>query len=69
MINKIAIIGAGQMGSGIAHVCALAGLDVTLIDVGQEPLDKALATIRRNLDRQVARGKTTEVEKEEALAT
>ena len=68
MINKIAVIGAGQMGSGIAHVCALSGLDVTLIDVGQEPLDKALATISRNLDRQIARGKTTELEKAEALA-
>lgn len=68
MINKIAVIGAGQMGSGIAHVCALAGLDVTLIDVGQDPLDKALSTITRNLDRQVARGKTTELEKAEALA-
>ncbi len=68
MINRIAIIGAGQMGSGIAHVCALAGLDVNLIDVGQEPLDKALATIGHNLDRQVARGKTTELEKVEAMA-
>ncbi len=68
MINTIAVIGAGQMGSGIAHVCALAGLDVTLIDVGQEPLDRALATIGRNLDRQVARGKTSELEKAEALA-
>jgi len=68
MINKIAVIGAGQMGSGIAHVCALAGLEVTLIDVGQEPLDKAIATIGRNLDRQVSRGKTTELEKAEAMA-
>jgi 3-hydroxybutyryl-CoA dehydrogenase len=68
MMNKIAIIGAGQMGSGIAHVCAQAGVDVTLIDVGQAPLDKAMATIERNLDRQVSRGKTTELEKAEAIA-
>ncbi len=67
-MDKIAVIGAGQMGSGIAHVCALAGLDVTLIDIKQEPLDKAMSTIGHNLDRQISRGKTTELEKAEALA-
>jgi 3-hydroxybutyryl-CoA dehydrogenase len=67
MVEKIAVIGAGQMGSGIAHVCALAGLEVTLIDISQERLDAALATIERNLGRQVARGKVSEVDKAEAL--
>jgi 3-hydroxybutyryl-CoA dehydrogenase len=68
MIEKVAIIGAGQMGSGIAHVCALSGLEVTLIDVAQEQLDKAQATIDRNLARQVSRGKIADLEKAEALA-
>ena len=57
MINTIGVIGAGQMGNGIAHVCALAGHKVKLCDVAREPLDKALATIRANLNRQVTRGK------------
>jgi 3-hydroxybutyryl-CoA dehydrogenase len=68
VVEKVAVIGAGQMGSGIAHVCALAGLEVTLIDVSQERLDAALATIEGNLDRQVARGKVSEADKAEALA-
>ena len=68
MIEKVAIIGAGQMGSGIAHVCALSGLDVTLIDVAQAQLDKAQATIERSLERQVSRGKIAEIDKSEALA-
>ena len=54
-IQQIGIIGAGQMGSGIAHVCALAGLSVTVVDVKQDALTKALATIARNMDRQVNR--------------
>ena len=54
-IRQIGIIGAGQMGSGIAHVCALAGLSVTVVDVKQDALTKALATIARNMDRQVNR--------------
>ncbi|MFP6759719.1 MAG: 3-hydroxybutyryl-CoA dehydrogenase [Alphaproteobacteria bacterium] len=68
MIEKIAIIGAGQMGSGIAHVCALAGLDVTLIDVAQEQLDKARDNIERNLARQVSRGKIADIDKSEAIS-
>ncbi len=52
-IKKIGVIGAGQMGSGIAHVCALAGYNVYLVDVGKEQLAKAKATIENNLGRQV----------------
>ena len=53
---KVSVIGAGQMGNGIAHVFAQAGHNVTLIDIAQDRLDKALATIAKNLDRQVAKG-------------
>ena len=56
MINRIAVVGAGQMGSGIAHVAALAALDVALVDVDGETVERALKTIRRNMERQVARG-------------
>jgi 3-hydroxybutyryl-CoA dehydrogenase len=56
MIKKIGIVGAGQMGNGIAHVCALSGYDVVLVDVKKEALDKALQTIDKNMGRQVARG-------------
>ncbi len=68
MIQKIAIIGAGQMGSGIAHVCALTGLEVRLVDVDQAQLDKAIAGVERNLGRQVARETITEADKAAALA-
>ncbi len=57
MIKTIGVIGAGQMGNGIAHVCAVTGHDVRLLDVNQEQLAKALAVIAGNLDRQVARNK------------
>ena len=53
MIDKVGVIGAGAMGNGIAHVCALAKLDVTLIDVSETQLAKAMDTIRYNMDRQV----------------
>ncbi len=68
MIKTIGVIGAGQMGNGIAHVAALAGYRVKLLDVGQEVLDKALQTIDRNMTRQVARGTIREEDKEAALA-
>jgi len=55
MIKKIGVIGAGQMGNGIAHVAALAGYEVKLLDVEQERLDKGLVTIGRNMDRQIRR--------------
>src|SRR5579884_1114824 len=67
VINTVGIVGAGQMGNGIAHVCALAGLSVTMLDVKADALSKAMATIGRNMDRQVNRELITEQEKQEAL--
>ena len=67
MIKTIGVIGAGQMGSGIAHVCALAGLDVKMSDLSGERLTKAVELIDRNIGRQVARGKTSEKDKVAAL--
>ena len=67
MVQKIGVIGAGQMGSGIAHVCAVAGYEVVLADVAAERLDAALATMGRNMDRQVRRGLIDEIGKAEAL--
>ena len=55
-IKKIGVIGAGQMGNGIAHVCALADHDVYLMDVSDEGLEKGLKSIRKNLERAVAKG-------------
>ncbi|UWQ21262.1 3-hydroxybutyryl-CoA dehydrogenase [Jannaschia sp. W003] len=66
-IERIGIVGAGQMGGGIAHVCALAGYDVLMTDVGQEALDGSLALIRRNLDRAVERGKVVAADRDAAL--
>jgi 3-hydroxybutyryl-CoA dehydrogenase len=67
MMKTIGIIGAGQMGNGIAHVCALAGYEVRLLDANADALPKALATIGGNLDRQIARGKAKAEDKENAL--
>ena len=67
-INKVGIIGAGQMGNGIAHVCAAAGFDVLLEDVNKEALDKALATISYNMSRQIQRGVMTDEAKKAAMA-
>jgi 3-hydroxybutyryl-CoA dehydrogenase len=66
-LERIGVVGAGQMGGGIAHVCALAGLDVVLYDVRPEALAAAQETIDRNLSRQVARGRIREAEKLAAL--
>ncbi len=66
-IKKVGIIGAGQMGNGIAHVFALAGYDVLMNDVSRDALDHALALIETNLERQVARDKITAEDKAEAL--
>jgi 3-hydroxybutyryl-CoA dehydrogenase len=66
-IRTVGVIGAGQMGNGIAHVFALAGYDVLMNDISAEALDKAMATIGRNLERQVARGKISAAEKAAAL--
>jgi 3-hydroxybutyryl-CoA dehydrogenase len=67
MIQTISVIGAGTMGSGIAHVCAQNGFKVNLIDVTQQQLDKALSTITKNLDRQLSKGSITEEEKSSCL--
>ncbi|HTS92342.1 MAG TPA: 3-hydroxybutyryl-CoA dehydrogenase [Stellaceae bacterium] len=67
MIKTIGVIGAGQMGSGIAHVCALKGYDVTMSDIDPAALDRAIGAIDRNLGRQVASGKVAEAEKAAAL--
>ena len=53
-IKTVAIIGAGQMGCGIAHVLALSGLRVLLNDIGDSQIDAGLASIAKNLDRQIA---------------
>ena len=66
-IKKIGVIGAGQMGSGIAHVAAVAGIDIVLNDVGQEQLDKAIANIDKNLERQVQRERISAADKQDAL--
>jgi 3-hydroxybutyryl-CoA dehydrogenase len=68
VLSRIGIVGAGQMGRGIAHVCALAGLDVVLADVNPDVLARSLETIDANLGRQVARGRIREDEKAAALA-
>src|SRR5688572_33056545 len=67
-IRRIGVIGAGGMGRGIAHVCALAGLDVLLTDVSPEALAAGRETIDRNMSRQVARGRVREEDKAAALA-
>jgi 3-hydroxybutyryl-CoA dehydrogenase len=66
-INRVGVVGAGQMGNGIAHVCALAGLPVTMLDVSPAQLEKARATMARNMDRQVNRKLITVEEKDAAL--
>src|SRR5258708_5181944 len=68
MMKTIGVIGAGQMGSGIAHVCALAGLNVRLGDVDPAALERAVEVIDRNLVRQVSRGKISEGDKQAAMA-
>ena len=67
-IGRIGIVGAGQMGNGIAHVCALAGLPVTIVDIKAEALVKAMATMARNMDRQVNRTVITSDDRDAALA-
>jgi 3-hydroxybutyryl-CoA dehydrogenase len=67
-MNNIAVIGSGTMGNGIAHVFAQFGYQVSLIDIQQAALDKALATISKNLDRQVSKGSLSEEEKAKALS-
>ena len=66
-IRKIGVIGAGQMGSGIAHVAALAGFDVMLNDVSEDRVQSGLATITGNLARQVQKGTITDAARQEGL--
>jgi 3-hydroxybutyryl-CoA dehydrogenase len=67
MIKNIAVIGAGTMGNGIAHVFAQQGFKVNLVDVNPAQLEKALATITKNFDRQVSKGTVTEEQKLAAI--
>jgi 3-hydroxybutyryl-CoA dehydrogenase len=67
-IHRVGVIGAGQMGSGIAHVCALAGMQVTLNDVNDDRISAALATIKGNMARQVAKKTITDDARDAALA-
>ncbi|MBG9716306.1 MAG: 3-hydroxybutyryl-CoA dehydrogenase [Bacillus wiedmannii] len=66
-VQNIVVIGAGQMGSGIAQVCAMAGYDVKVQDLKQEQLDRGLAIITKNLARQVEKGRMKEEDKEATL--
>jgi 3-hydroxybutyryl-CoA dehydrogenase len=66
-IRKVGIIGAGQMGNGIAHVCSLAGIPVMINDIAPPRLKEALATINGNMARQVSRKRITEEQKQAAL--
>ena len=66
-MKNVAVIGAGTMGNGIAHVFAQFGYQVNLIDVSEAAIERALATISKNLDRQVAKGGITEAEKTQTL--
>ncbi|MTH34474.1 3-hydroxybutyryl-CoA dehydrogenase [Paracoccus limosus] len=66
-IQSVGVIGAGQMGNGIAHVFALAGYDVLMTDISREALDKALNLIEKNLDRQASRGKISTEDKDAAM--
>ena len=66
-IQSVGVIGAGQMGNGIAHVFALAGYDVVLTDISAEALDKAMVLIGKNLDRQVSKDKISAADREATL--
>lgn len=66
-VQKVMVVGAGQMGSGIAQVCAMAGYDVFLHDLQETYVERGLSTITKNLTRQVEKGKMTEEEKATVL--
>jgi 3-hydroxybutyryl-CoA dehydrogenase len=66
-VKQVAVVGAGTMGNGIAHVFAQCGWDVTLIDVVEPQLEKALAAIRKNMDRQIKKGSLSEGDRDAAL--
>jgi 3-hydroxybutyryl-CoA dehydrogenase len=67
-IKRIGVVGAGQMGNGIAHVLALAGYDVLLNDINGEALESAVARIDKNIDRQVQKGAVSAIDKADAMA-
>lgn len=67
-INTVGVVGAGQMGNGIAHVFALSGYEVILSDLAQDRVDAALVTIDENMDRQLRKDVISEAEKAEAMA-
>ena len=67
-VQSVGVVGAGQMGNGIAHVFALAGYDVLMNDISAEAMEKAVALIDRNLERQVSRDKISAEDKATALA-
>jgi 3-hydroxybutyryl-CoA dehydrogenase len=67
-VNSIGVVGAGQMGNGIAHVMALAGYDVVLNDINEDALKRAVDLIERNMDRQVSRDKITQDARDQAMA-
>ena len=66
-MKNVAVIGAGTMGNGIAHVFAQFGYIVNLIDVSEAALERAIGTISKNLDRQVAKGSLSEEQKAQTL--
>lgn len=66
-MKNIVVIGAGTMGNGIAHVFATSGYDVTIVDIDKSALDRALATIEKNLDRMIKKERITEADKTAAL--
>ncbi|MBS0563865.1 MAG: 3-hydroxybutyryl-CoA dehydrogenase [Proteobacteria bacterium] len=66
-IQSVGIVGAGQMGNGIAHVFAQAGFDVLMTDISQEALDKAVALIGKNLDRQLSKGRISAADRDAAM--
>ena len=66
-IEKVGVVGAGQMGNGIAHVCALAGYDVVMEDINADALNNAKSTIQRNLNRQATRGLISQADADAAL--
>ncbi len=67
MIEKVGIVGTGQMGNGVAHVCALSGIETVMLDIDKARVEAAIKTIEGNLDRQVHREKISEAEKAAAL--
>jgi 3-hydroxybutyryl-CoA dehydrogenase len=67
-VKTVAVIGSGTMGNGICHVFAQCGFDVHMMDINQGALDKAIATIGKNMDRQVAKGGLTEEAKQQSLS-